>query len=57
VGRALLTVLAARGLTLDEAARGRIDGCDDVVVLNDWLRRAMTATQFDEVFGAGHDTE
>ena len=32
-------------------------GCDDVVVLNDWLRRAVTATQLDEVFGAGHDTE
>lgn len=56
VGRALLTVLAARGLPLDEAARARIDGCDDVAVLNGWLHRAATAAQLDEVFGGGHDT-
>jgi hypothetical protein len=52
----LLTVLAARGLPLDEAARARIDGCDDVAVLNGWLHRAATAAQLDEVFGAGDDT-
>ena len=40
-----------------EAARARIDGCDDVVVLNGWLRRAVTATQLDEVFGASGKTQ
>lgn len=44
-------VLAARGLPFDEAARARIDGCDDVAVLNGWLHRAATAAQRDEVFG------
>lgn len=40
---ALLTVLAARGLAVDDETRGRIKACDDVVRLDRWLARALTA--------------
>jgi flagellar biosynthesis/type III secretory pathway protein FliH len=40
---ALLTVLAARGLAVDDEARGRIEACTDVARLDRWLARALTA--------------
>jgi uncharacterized protein len=40
---ALLTVLAARGLAVDEATRVRIDACLDVEQLDRWLARALAA--------------
>jgi predicted transposase/invertase (TIGR01784 family) len=40
---ALLTVLAARGLAVDDETRGRIEACTDVARLDRWLARALTA--------------
>ncbi|HEU4412803.1 MAG TPA: Uma2 family endonuclease [Polyangiaceae bacterium] len=40
---ALLTVLAARGLAVDDATRGRIEACADAARLDRWLARALTA--------------
>ena len=40
---ALLTVLTARGLAVDEATQARIDACLDVEQLDRWLARALTA--------------
>lgn len=48
--RALLTVLAARGLEVSDDARARIDGCDDADQLNLWISRAATAESVDDVF-------
>jgi hypothetical protein len=48
--RALLTVLAARGLEVSDEARTRIDGCDDPDQLNLWISRAATAESVDDVF-------
>jgi glutathione S-transferase len=45
---ALLTVLAARGLPLDDATRARIEGCSDSTRLDRWLARAATAPSFPE---------
>jgi hypothetical protein len=55
--RALLTVLSARRLPVDDAARARIEGCDDTALLNHWIERAATATDLDEVFGPAGDAE
>ncbi|MFO0624010.1 MAG: hypothetical protein U0325_00210 [Polyangiales bacterium] len=55
VGRAQRPMRVARWLVLDEAARARIDGCDDVAALNGWRQRAVTATRLDEVIGERHD--
>jgi hypothetical protein len=46
---ALLTVLAARGLAIDEATRGRIEACGDAGQLDRWLARALTAASGREV--------
>jgi hypothetical protein len=40
---ALLTVLAARGVPIDEATRARIEGSEDPARLDRWLARAATA--------------
>jgi hypothetical protein len=45
---AVLTVLAARGVSVPEAIRDRILACTDLDQLDVWLRRAATATT-DEV--------
>ncbi|MFO0626448.1 MAG: hypothetical protein U0325_12615 [Polyangiales bacterium] len=55
--RALLTVLSARRLMVDDAARARIEGCDDAALLNRWIERAATAKDLDEVFGPAGDAE
>lgn len=47
---ALLEVLDARGLTVDEAARQRIMACMDLSQLKVWLRRAVTAQSVSEIF-------
>lgn len=41
---ALLRVLEARGVGVDEAARARIAGCDDVERLSRWIERAATGS-------------
>ncbi|WP_068065326.1 hypothetical protein [Nocardia xishanensis] len=50
VARVVLTVLDARGVTLSEAQRSRIEDCRDLGQLEDWARRAATITTADELF-------
>ena len=48
--RALLAVLAARGLEVDMATRERIVGCADPGLLERWITRAATASSLPEIF-------
>lgn len=48
---AVLSVMRARGLPLDEEVRGRIESCRDEAMLQRWLVRAATAVSADEVIG------
>jgi hypothetical protein len=50
--RAVLTVLAARGLEISDEARERISGCTDLDQLDQWVRRAVTVTPADELFAS-----
>jgi hypothetical protein len=50
---ALQTVLAARGLALDDALRARIEACDDLARLDRWLARALTAASAPEALDDG----
>ncbi|MFE1069688.1 MULTISPECIES: hypothetical protein [Streptomyces] len=54
VGRAeaILLLLGDRGVEVPEEARERILGCQDLEVLDLWVRRAVTAVSVAEVFGA-----
>lgn len=47
---ALLEVLDARGLKVDEAARQRIMACTDLSQLKVWVRRAAIAESLSEIF-------
>jgi hypothetical protein len=47
--KALLKVLAQRGLILTEAQQRRITECSDVAVLDRWLDRALTVASVDEI--------
>jgi Uma2 family endonuclease len=49
VRAAILTILAARGIACSDAGRSRLDACDDVEVLNQWLGRALQAATEAEV--------
>jgi len=51
-GRAVLTVLEARGVPVPVALREQILTCTDLAQLDTWLRRALTATTADEVIHA-----
>ena len=46
---ALLRILTARGVRVDEAARQHILSCTDVTTLDRWLDRALNATTLSEV--------
>lgn len=48
--RILVMVLDARGLEVSDAVRSRIARCSDVDRLEDWIRRAVVATEGAEVF-------
>jgi hypothetical protein len=48
----LLRVLAARGFTVPDDARQRIQSCTDLTQLEAWGDRAVTATSLDEIFTA-----
>lgn len=48
--KALLTVLATRGIDVPDEVRERITGCMDLDQLETWISRAVTATSIDEVF-------
>jgi hypothetical protein len=47
---ALLTVLAARGIEVDDDARDRITGCTDLDQLQAWIGRAATAQSMSDLF-------
>jgi hypothetical protein len=47
---ALLEVLDARGIEVDEAARQRLLACTDFSQLKGWLRKAVTVTSVEELF-------
>jgi hypothetical protein len=46
---ALLKLLAARGLHVDDASRQRIESCQDVATLDRWLDRVLVATRIEDV--------
>jgi hypothetical protein len=48
-GRAVLTVLDARGVQVPDDIREQILACADLAVLDTWLRRAATADNADDV--------
>jgi hypothetical protein len=47
--KAVLRLLDARGVHVDDASRQRIQGCMDVATLERWLDRALSATRLAEV--------
>ena len=49
LAKAVLQVLDARGVRIDDASRQRIQGCLDVATLERWHKRALTATRLSEV--------
>jgi predicted transposase/invertase (TIGR01784 family) len=46
---AILTVLAARGISVTADARARIEACRDLAILDRWVARAVTATSAEEI--------
>ena len=50
--KGVLTVLRARGLTVDDATRERVLACRDLPTLERWHVNAVTATSVDDVFAA-----
>ncbi|MCR9161158.1 MAG: Rpn family recombination-promoting nuclease/putative transposase [Nannocystaceae bacterium] len=46
----VLTVLEARGLSVSEGVRARIEDCQDLDVLRDWLTRAVTVASAEQIF-------
>jgi hypothetical protein len=50
MARAILTVLAGRGVEAPETARDRITTCTSVEQVVTWLLRASTADTLDDVF-------
>jgi hypothetical protein len=46
---ALLKLLAARGVDVDDSARERIATCRDVATLDLWFERALVATRLADV--------
>lgn len=45
---ALLTILAARGLTVSSDARARIETCAETATLDRWIAKAVRAATLDE---------
>jgi dipeptidase len=50
IAQAVLTLLDARGIAIDDAARGKIRDSEDAGEARKWLVNAATATSADEVF-------
>ncbi|MGW0739845.1 hypothetical protein ACWD3I_08010 [Streptomyces sp. NPDC002817] len=48
--RGILRVLEVRGLPVSDTARERITSCTDLTRLDDWLDRAGTVTDVQELF-------
>ncbi len=51
MARAILTVLASRGLEIDADSKARLETCRDTETLERWLARATTAHDVAKVFG------
>ncbi|GII30930.1 hypothetical protein [Planotetraspora mira] len=49
-GAAILAVLETRGLEISSDTRDRITRCDDLNMLETWIRRAVTVSSADELF-------
>jgi hypothetical protein len=49
LARAVLQLLTARGVRVDEASRRRIQRCRSVATLERWLERAVSATRISQV--------
>ena len=47
---AILAVLAARGVSVGQEARARIEACKDAATLDRWIVRAATAASAEEIF-------
>jgi hypothetical protein len=47
---ALLTLLAERGIDLDARTRTQVERCDDLGLLDLWIRRAVVGTRTRDVF-------
>jgi hypothetical protein len=50
--RAILTILAVRGIAVDDATRARIMECTDAALLDAWAARAVTAPSAADVLDA-----
>jgi hypothetical protein len=46
----VLAVLDARGIAIPDSARERITSCDDLGLLDQWVRRAATVSAAEEIF-------
>ena len=47
---AIFAILAARGVSVAAPARARVEECQDDVLLDQWIARAMTAESTDAMF-------
>jgi hypothetical protein len=47
---AVLEILTNRGFALTDDQRRRVLGCEDLAMLDRWIRRALTVTAADELF-------
>jgi hypothetical protein len=47
--RAILALLAARGISVSDRTRARIEACQDTPTLDRWIARAATATSAEEI--------
>lgn len=50
---ALLKFLDARGFVVEEARRAEVLACEDVALLDRWIKRAASVATIDEVFAVG----
>ena len=46
---AILAIFAARGIEVSEAARADIEACKDVLILDQWIARAISVASADEL--------
>jgi predicted transposase/invertase (TIGR01784 family) len=53
--RALLAILAARGVPVSKEARARIEACRDGTTLDQWIGRAATAKSAEEVVASSSE--
>ena len=47
---ALTSVLRARGITLSDAGRARVEACNDITTMDRWVARAVTISREVDLF-------